>query len=152
MNVFTLGGNRMDRSNLVLAILSASNGAAHTPVQVQKLFFLIDRKIPEFIGGPLFQFLPDDYGPFDKTVYRVLEDLSRQGFVEIEQSGMKRYRLTSDGQQRGQHILNTSLSAVSSYIRDLSSWVRALSFAELVSAIYKEYPDMRANSIFREYS
>ena len=37
---------------------------------------------------------------------------------------------------------------VMSYIKEVSKFVRALSFADLVSAIYKAYPEMKANSVF----
>jgi hypothetical protein len=36
-----------------------------------------------------------------------------------------------------------------SKIKILSEFVRKLSFSELVSAIYKEYPEMKKYSIFR---
>jgi hypothetical protein len=36
------------------------------------------------------------------------------------------------------------------YIKSAGEFVRRLSFNKLVSSIYKEYPEMRANSIFRE--
>jgi hypothetical protein len=70
-NMMTAVGNRrrMDRSSLVLAALAAAGGnAAFTPVQVQKLLFLIDREAGRLVGGPHFDFLPYDYGPFDRAV------------------------------------------------------------------------------------
>lgn len=36
------------------------------------------------------------------------------------------------------------------YIERVSTFVRGLSFTQLVSAIYKAYPEMRANSVFQE--
>jgi uncharacterized protein YwgA len=141
----------MNRSEIVLAALAASDGALHTPVQVQKLFFLIDKKVAEYIGGPFFNFHPDDYGPFDKMVYVELEQLTEQGSVEIIHNGMRRFRLTIQGQQHGDTLLSSIGEPVADYLRSLSRWVRSVSFADLVSAIYKEYPDMRANSIFRNY-
>lgn len=67
----------MDREDLVLACLAPAKGALHSPVQVQKMFFLIDRNISEDIEGPLFDFHPYDYGPFDKAVYETLEKLAQ---------------------------------------------------------------------------
>ena len=37
-----------------------------------------------------------------------------------------------------------------SFLTRLGTWVRSLGFKELVSAIYREFPEMRANSVFRE--
>jgi uncharacterized protein len=74
----------MDRQSLLLAALAASDGATHSPVQVQKLFFLLDSEIPSYTGGPHFHFIPYDYGPFDAAVYDELANLEEQGFVVIE--------------------------------------------------------------------
>jgi hypothetical protein len=62
---------------------------------------------------------------------------------------MKIYRLTPRGQRRGDELLGKIRPSVVRYIRELSEWVRGLSFAQLVSAIYKEYPEMQVNSLFR---
>jgi hypothetical protein len=35
------------------------------------------------------------------------------------------------------------------YVRKITRWVRSLSFADLVSAIYKHFPGTDAKSIFR---
>src|SRR5436189_6345344 len=89
----------MERQELVLLGLSRAGARADfTPVQVQKLFFVIDRELGEATGGPHFTFEPYDYGPFDGAVYRELEALCEQGLVHVEQVGaLKHYRLTSAG-------------------------------------------------------
>lgn len=140
----------MDKSRLVLAALAASNGDSHSPVQVQKLLFLIDKEIPEYTEGPHFNFLPYDYGPFDKDVYRTLDLLAFVGLVETEESGRgwKRYRLTPDGQQHGEKVLADLPANARQYVEDASKFVRSLSFADLVSAIYQAYPEMKVNSVF----
>lgn len=141
----------MERRDLVLAVLAAAEGAIHTPVQVQKLFFLIDKRLGKRIGGPYFDFRPYFYGPFDSQVYVVLEELARSGLVEVLSNGPKRsYKLTREGQERGDKLLSTLNPADSSYIRKLSSTVRQMRFGQLVSAIYRAYPEMRKNSVFQE--
>lgn len=140
------------RQKIVLAALAASKGANHKPVHVQKMFFLIDRQIPHLTDGPYFEFGPYDYGPFDSAVYDVLERLSDKGYVEIlETSGWKRrsYRLTPEGQKKGESALAKLSEAARVHIEKTSAYVRSLSFAELVSAIYQAYPEMRVNSVFQ---
>jgi uncharacterized protein YwgA len=142
----------MTKEGILLAGLAAGSGAAHTPVQIQKLFFILDRSIPEHIGGPHFDFSPYAYGPFDPAVYGKLEELAASGLIEIDLSeGTKRrqYRLTDAGLRSGQEILSGMDKKVAEYIRALSAWVRSLSFNQLVSAIYQKYPDMKANSVFK---
>ena len=140
----------MNRRDLVLAVMTAGDGAIHTPVQMQKLLFLIDRKVPTSVGGPHFSFRPFDYGPFDEAVYVELGRLEEKGFVAIDRSDYDTYRLTKRGEEAGQETLAGLPPHISAYIERLSEWVRARTFAALVSAIYREFQDMKVQSVFRE--
>lgn len=140
----------MQRSQLVLAALSVANGALHTPVQVQKLFFLIDREISELVDGPHFNFQAYNYGPFDQEVYRELENLQLFELAEtVPQGSWSGYRLTIQGQEQGELYFKDVEQDAADYIRRASEFVRNHSFTELVSAIYKAYPEMRQNSVFQ---
>ena len=141
----------MRKEEIILAVLAAAEGAVHTPVQIQKLLFLIDKKIPNLINGPYFNFKPYSYGPFDIEIYNLLEELAQEEDAEIISNSNLRwakYRLTINGQKKGEKILNTLNKEAGEYIKTLSFFVRNLSFAELVSTIYKEFPEMKENSIF----
>lgn len=142
----------MDRREIVLAGLAAAGGGtSFAPVQVQKLFFLIDREIPQFVEGPHFNFRPYDYGPFDSAVYDTLDFLAFGGLVEIESSGRyRRYSLTSDGFRSGQEVLSLLAPEVRKFVADAAAWILSLRFDQLVSAIYRRYPDMKVNSIFKQ--
>lgn len=142
---------RIDRKALVLAGLAAGGECTYTPVQVQKLFFLIDRNAAHLLGGPCFNFEPYNYGPFDADVYRTLEGLQADGLVEIAKDGtMNTYRPTEQGKQEGEKALGLYDPKLSEYIKHISEFVRSLSFNQLVSAIYKAYPDMKQNSVFQQ--
>jgi len=111
----------------------------------------LDKNIGEQIGGPFFDFQPYDYGPFDSAVYHELEELEGDGVVEvIEQNrfGRRAYRLTDQGLEEGQAALSKLDPPIQEYIRKVAKWVRALSFSQLVSAIYNKYPEMKENSVF----
>ena len=142
----------MTQKEIILASMAASDGAIHTPVQIQKLLFLIDKQLSDRLSvRPFFNFIAYDYGPFDKEIYRLLEDLADNDFVEIIEEKhirWKRYRLTYSGQKKGEEILSKLEKEVAEHIRKLSHFVRSVSFAQLVSAIYNEYPEMRENSVF----
>jgi len=137
---------------MVLAALVPAGGAPHSPVQVQKLLFLIDRNLSPLLGGPSFDFQPYHYGPFDRSVYTTLEDLTKQGLVEITQGdgSWRDYRLTAVGQSRAARVLEGLEERAQRYVHRASAFVRSLSFPELVSAIYKAFPEMRARSVFQE--
>ena len=142
------------RQEVVLAALAADPGAVFEPVQVQKLFFLLDERVADALGGKQFEFEPYDYGPFDKNVYVELEALQGENLVRVVTSGLRfstrNYFLTQDGQKKGEQVLEQYESGTREYIKTLSSWVRSLSFASLVGSVYKAYPRMRENSIFQD--
>jgi uncharacterized phage-associated protein len=138
------------RRELVLAALTPAKGANYSPVQVQKLLFLIDRQMPELVDGPRFQFSAYHYGPFDKVVYQEIEALAGEGLANIYHDGNSRaFSLTAEGQRMGEQLLATLNDNASSFIRRASEFVRRLSFTQLVSAVYKAFPEMRVNSVFR---
>ncbi len=143
----------MDRKKHILVGLGTVGKAPFTPVQVQKLFFLLDRngKGPHF-GQPKFNFKPYDFGPFDAEVYRELERLSEQELVEIsfDNSGLKHFRLTAEGQQEAEKCLKQLDSRSLEFVEKISSWIRKQTFAGLLSAIYNAYPDMAVKSVFRQ--
>jgi hypothetical protein len=141
----------MTRSEILLAGLAAGGeNATYTPVQVQKLFFLLDREASLALGGPFFNFVPYDYGPFDQTVYAGLDELGRRDLAMVQHTGRYRlYGLSQAGQGEGQRILATLDPAVRDYVAKVASWVRQLSFQQLVASIYNKYPEMKARSVFR---
>ena len=140
----------MNKKDIILAGLAPANGAFHSPVQVQKLFFLIDRNIANDIGGPYFNFQPYGYGPSDKTIYMMLEGLQNEGLVEISSPHRwKQFRLTELGQRQGIDILEALPYRAKNYFHQVSAFIRALSFSQLVAAIYKAYPVTRSNGVFQ---
>ena len=141
------------RQQLVLAALVAGESNSElSPVQAQKLFFLIDKNVAEALGGQQYNFEPYDYGPFDSAVYADLDWLSlpQEGYMEIVRSGRYRtYRLTARGREVGAQRLNQLDAQTRDYFGRAKDWVKSLSFQSLVRAIYQAYPEMRVNSIFQ---
>lgn len=140
------------RDDIVLAAMAAGKGATHSPVQIQKLLFLLDKRLSDYVGGPHFNFQPYHYGPFDSAVFGVLDKLETRGLLCIDREPDRRwksYRLSANGQTKGQQILDSLDKPVSEYIAKLSKFVRAQTFTQLVSAIYKAYPETRINSVFQ---
>ena len=139
------------QKNVVLSALASSNDlAALSPVQIQKLFFVLDRELGPFIEGPVFNFQPYDYGPFDKAVYETFATLSLEGLASVRISGSYHvYSLTPDGVSLGRRILSQYHPDVQRFIGQALTWVRSLSFETLVASIYERYPDMKVNSVFK---
>ena len=138
------------RKDIVLAALASGRFDQFSPVQVQKMFFLIDRNVGEQLGGPYFNFVPYDYGPFDAEVYEEIKKLSDDDFITINGYGsLRRYTLTEQGHEKGKSILERFPEVVQKYMSEVSEFVQKHSFTTLVAAIYKDYPEMKVNSVFR---
>ncbi len=142
----------MTRLEYVLAVLAAGNGEVLTPVQIQKLFFLLDRKVAGQLGGVRFNFQPQGYGPFDKEVFEDLRELSGQNLISIDEAVHRTstYRITPAGLARGAPLLAQIPLPMREYIGKLLEWVRGQSFESLISWIYREYPEMSVRGVFRE--
>ena len=84
-------------------------------------------------------------------MYSVLEELDADELITIRSDGgwKRSYALTPEGQQQGEKLLGMLTEQAQEYVRCASDFVRSLDFSQLVSAIYKAYPDMRENSIIR---
>ncbi len=114
---------------------------------MQTLLFLIAREVPAGVGGPYFGFRPSRHGPFDRAVFDELDELGRTGEVEIsENADWRAFALTEAGFQKGVAVASRLPDDVRTYIRDLARWVLSLSFARLLSAICRHYPDMATES------
>ena len=139
----------MMRSEIPLAAMATKwRGARFDSVRIQKLLFLIDREAGACVGGPHFDFRPYPYGPFDKAVFDELDALMQADEVALYGTGRYRaYILTESGHEHGMEALSELTKPVRQYVADVAQWVLSLSFGELLSAIYRRYPDMAVNSI-----
>lgn len=141
----------MNKNEILLAAMaSIEHGASFGPAQLQKLMFLIDAEIPQRIGGPFFSFEPYDYGPFDKEVYNTATSLQKDELLNIDYSyRFRKYVLSDNGYEQGRKLFDSiEDQGAKSFMQDAAKWVKSLSFQEMVSAIYKKYPDMKEKSIF----
>jgi len=142
---------KLSQEEITLAVMAAGEIGAHfSPVQIQKILFLVDEEIPGLVGGPLFDFQPYNYGPFDSKVYQVLDDLDEKGNVQVvPKRRYQSYVLALQGKEIGQEILSSLDVDAREFIRDAVKWALDLRFDELVSSIYKRYPKMKKRSVFQ---
>ena len=140
---------RMQRSDLVLLAVAAGGREAHfNAVQLQKLLFLVDKEAAQWFDGPIFDFRPCQYGPFDEAVYRELDELIRRGFIQIGHGGAyPRYSITPSGYTHGSSMLEGLPSSLRRYLEKAAQWVLSVTLAQLLLAIYRRYPEMAVNSV-----
>jgi uncharacterized protein len=141
----------VDRNDLVLAALASVPDVEYQAVHLQKLFFLIDENCADAIDGKKFNFGPNDFGPYDKAVFSAVEELARQNLVQIgrHRSRYRIFALTPEGLIKGKVLLRKLPSDVRQYIRDVVKWLLRSDFDKIVQTIYKEYPEMKRNGVYR---
>jgi uncharacterized protein len=143
----------LPRDHVALVTLALANGGPFTPVQIQKALFLASDKIPNaFERDSQYDFQPYDYGPFDWQVYSDIEALERRGLSRIEKSPggrWKTYSASDRGVAEGNRLTQQLTPKQIAVLNRIVTLVRSLSFNDLISAIYRGYPHMRARSVFR---
>jgi uncharacterized protein YwgA len=143
----------MTRKDWTLLVIAAARGDAVSPVQLQKSLFLIDRNLSPTSRGTthFYHFRAYDYGPFDGAIYSDATELALEGFVLVhpESGASRRYIATPTGLSRAETLRKELEGGVVVYLDEVVTWVRRLSFNELVGAIYHHYPEMKANSVFQ---
>src|SRR5262245_16014840 len=97
----------MTRDEVLLAAMATSPEHTYSPVQLQKVLLLLDRRGPKQLSGH-FDFKPYHYAPFDRSIYDDLEQLETQGRVEIVREPhlkLRKYRLSEAGAEAGKHAI-----------------------------------------------
>jgi hypothetical protein len=148
----TSAGERK-RSDWILLALLVAERRCLTAVKLQKTLFLLGERRRSELGDGYYQFRPYHYGPFDAEVYRDADALEASGLIEVDRSqgrSLRRYLLTDQGEAAATAAANHQSVAAKTYLTDVVSWAQPLPFNVLVRAIYDEFPEMRANSIFEE--
>ncbi len=145
------GGNVM-RRDWLLAALIVAGGEPLTPVQLQKVMFLLGKRAPDGVGTGFYKFHPYNYGPFSAEIYRDAEAMAAEGLVRVERQQPGRpwatYAATSTALARSAALRATLGDERWSYLERLVQWARSLTFQQLVRAVYAAYPDQQVNSIF----
>jgi hypothetical protein len=145
--------NEADRKSFTLWVLALAEGRLFSPVQLQKSVFLIAKKLPSsLLPSNFYQFEADNYGPFCGAIYDDVRALAAEGLASISPAAgnYPQYSATEEGVLQGKAFAERLPSEVVEYCRNLVRWVRAQSFNGLISAIYREYPEYKVNSIFQE--
>ena len=141
------------REDWTLLVLAAAGGEPLEPVALQKALFLVAKNVPADERRRFYKFRAYDYGPFCANVYSDAEELQAIGLAEIECPTMARhrhYRATPEGIDRANTLRTELRPETTAYLDRMVPWVRSMPFQDLVRAIYKAYPEMRANSVFRD--
>ena len=141
----------MKRTDVLLRLLAAADGDRLTPVQLQKVAFLVGMRFRATLPEDYYSFEKHDFGPFCAQIYRDAEGLASDGLVAIDRNyrgGWNEYSATSLGRKLDFQMIPASVSA---FLDEKVAWARGLSFRELVREVYRQYPDYRENSVFQSW-
>jgi len=139
------------RSDWPLLALHFAGEKGLTPAQLQKTIFLLQKAFPK--NEELnYNFQPYNYGPFDSSVYQDVESLADGGLTELKKRNgcnWNTYHISLLGEESCKKLIKKYNGSIFTYLKDLVHWVQSVSFQELISSIYKKYPEYKKNSIFR---
>ena len=147
------GSEDLDRRDWILLALLASAEHKLTAVKLQKTLFLLGARRRTEVGNDFYEFRPYHYGPFDANVYHDADLLRDEGLIEVDRSqgrSLRRYKLTEAGEVAAERAVQRRPGNAQAYLTNVVTWAEPLPFNALVRAIYDEFPEMRANSIFEE--
>ncbi len=138
-----------------LLVIAAAGGKHLQPVQLQKALFLLSQNLSQqqLRVRSFYEFAPHDYGPFSSQAYRDADALEAQSLAHVDRPPVTRYKLysvTEEGLKRARELRAELQPSVVKYLDAVVEFTRRLSFNQLVSAIYKAYPAMKANSVFKD--
>ncbi len=140
----------MNKEDWLLLIIGEAGDRGLTPIRMQKSLFLIKQNLGGEIEGDFYDFEPYNYGPFCKSIYKDTDKLESEDLIRIDMPDNKKWIeciVTVNGKERVQKIKNSLSPNVLKYIEDLVIWISKLSFREIISYIYKKYPQFKENSI-----
>lgn len=131
----------------LLAALAAAPDGALTPVQTQKALFVVGQEAVGQVGNDFYKFVPYNYGPFCRTIYDDVADLTREGLITVDNTAKPaRYIITKTGLDAARQ---TEIpEQLRNYVSAVVGWVAGQSFSQLLNSVYSKYPQFAVNSVF----
>lgn len=143
----------MKRIDWTLVAIAMAGTTPLQPVQIQKILFLIGKNLnnQQLKTRSYYRFEPYDYGPFCSSIYSDAELLEHESLVTIHrppESRYKLYQITELGAEKVKKLEKGIDDEVIKYVRTVVEFTQSVSFNQLISTIYKRYPEMKVNSVF----
>jgi uncharacterized protein YwgA len=144
---------KLKNRDVTLLVIAAAGDTGLTPVQVMKSVFIVGQCGLSDLPSDFYRFFAYNYGPFHPDVYRDVEELVDEGLVyEIREAGRNwsKYIIAPPSLRYAKDLKRQIAHEFFDYINEVVSWVKSLTFNQLLQAIYAKYPEMRENSVFQE--
>ncbi len=133
----------MNKETFLLKVLSIINTPL-SPIQIQKLFFLLEKRLPK--DAKYFEFKPYFYGPYDKQLTLLLNKLIFNNKIQVlTMNNVDYYQLNKYYFESTADFLDNRKKE---FILEIIDFIKRKNFKELCFAIYNEFPEMKVNSVF----
>jgi uncharacterized protein (DUF488 family) len=130
------------RQKILLTILHQSKRPI-SPIEVVKLAFLVRNESEIGESSSFYDFVPYKYGPFSFALYRELEGLQNNGYVEVSDASVRlSERLHTDALSKVRQLTERELNAVTRIVAKYST----MKANALVHDVYSRYPWFTLNS------
>lgn len=137
----------LNRQRLILALLDRSSGSMQHTMLV-KFAFLLRQETPVGEDRTFYHFVPYRQGPFSFALYRELESLGRDGYVEWgEKSFSLCPKTRRQSQEQIERLSATQAEAADSVVQEY----RRRSRPSLLREVYRRYPWYAMKSELKEY-
>ena len=134
-----------------LLSIAFSRARPLTPVQLQKVLFLLGKQMPAEVGPTFYTFDAYDYGPFCRQVYVDAEELRDEGLISMvtnPRGDWSDYAASQAGIKNASDLAKLAPPKVVDHLAKLVTWVSKQTFLQLVKWVYANYPQYKKNSIF----
>lgn len=136
-----------------LLLFVAYDGAPEglDPVRVQKGMFLFAKEggVPD---KEQYTFEPYNYGPMSKAIYRDLDRLVSDDFLEAHEvrgQTWSRYTPSNRGIEQAHKLIHSLDPVPGRKLYAIKQQVASQTFEELLEDVYEAYPDYAEKSVFR---
>ena len=139
----------------ILTLLRSEDikGKKYTPIPgmthlVKELFVIQKTDLGANLLSEL-KFEPDNYGPFDETIFAALDGLKDAEYVDFNSSSTSyiKISLTEKGKESSDMFWNRLKDDIKSQFKYVKINYNHLSSEKLLERIYSAYPEMTVNSI-----
>ena len=142
------------RQQTLLVFLNHKGSQELDPIRIMKGLFLFAQQAPtDWVPRDArYEFEPYDYGPCSFQIYADLDQLRQSGYVTASQvpgRSWKYYSLTAEGRKIAQRVIKGMNTHAVTYLQTLRDFVTKISFRQLLTAVYRRYPEYAVNSVFK---
>ena len=143
----------MKKKDWILLALNCSEDKTLSPLQLQKSLFLLSQMYSDAFSNNFYNFVPYHYGPFCLQIYEDVDFLKSKDLISIEVDTIRRwktYSITDKGLNYIDNLRKKIEPEVYGYLLKIIKWIKSQSFSQLMSSIYKQFPEFKVNSVFKD--